>query len=53
VLVQSQVDRAIVAPLGFTQSLTLVWPQIVSLIALTLLCFTVSYILFMREEIRA
>ncbi len=53
VLVQSQIDRAIVAPLGFTQSLILVWPQIVSLIALTLLCFTISYILFMREEIRA
>jgi len=40
-------------PLSFGQSLLLVWPQIVSLIALTALCFAISYIKFMREEIRA
>jgi len=38
-------------PLG--QSLLIVWPQLTSLIALTALCFTISYIRFMREEIRA
>jgi ABC-2 type transport system permease protein len=53
VLVQDQVDRALAAPLGFQQSLILVWPQIVLLLSIVLLCFTVSYILFMREEIRA
>jgi len=40
-------------PLSFGQSLLLVWPQIVSVIALTALCFAISYIKFMREEIRA
>lgn len=38
-------------PLG--QSMLLVWPNITALIAATLLCFGVSYLLFMREEIRA
>ncbi|MBL7210054.1 MAG: ABC transporter permease [Dehalococcoidia bacterium] len=40
-------------PLSFGQSLLLVWPQITSLIALTALCFAVSYTKFMREEIRS
>jgi ABC-2 type transport system permease protein len=53
VLVYEQIDRAVVGPLSFSQSLVLVWPQIMSLVGLVLLCFTVSYILFMREEIRA
>ncbi len=35
------------------QSLILIWPHIVSLIALTSICFAASYIRFMREEIRA
>jgi ABC-2 type transport system permease protein len=40
-------------PLPLNQSLLIVWPQIISLIALTALCFAGSYIRFMREEIRA
>jgi len=39
-------------PLSFTQSFLLVWPQLVSIIALASICFAVSYIRFMREEIR-
>jgi ABC-2 type transport system permease protein len=38
-------------PLG--QSLLIVWPQIVALIALTAICFAISYIRFQREEIRS
>ena len=53
VLVYEQIDRAVVGPLSFGQSLVLVWPQIISLIGCVLLFFTVAYILFMREEIRA
>ena len=41
------------SPLPLAQSLLIVWPQIVSLIALTVICFAVSYIKFMREEIRS
>ena len=37
-------------PLG--QSLLLVWPHLVGLLALTFAAFTISYIGFMRQEIR-
>lgn len=40
-----------VLPVG--QSILLCWPQAVGLVALTAVCFAVSYILFMRQEIRA
>ncbi|MDD4859141.1 MAG: ABC transporter permease subunit [Dehalococcoidales bacterium] len=39
--------------LSVGQSLLTVWPHIVSLIALTAICFAISYIKFMREEIRS
>lgn len=40
-------------PLPLTQSLLIVWPQIIGLVTLTVVCFAISYIKFMREEIRA
>ena len=40
-------------PLSLSQSLLIIWPQLTSLIALTGLCFALSYIKFMREEIRS
>jgi ABC-2 type transport system permease protein len=40
-------------PLPLVQSLLIVWPQIVGLVALTAVCFAIAYIKFMREEIRA
>lgn len=40
-------------PLTLVQSLLIVWPQIVGLIALTAVCFAIAYIKFIREEIRA
>jgi len=39
--------------LSIDQSLLLVWPEIVALIALTVLCFVAAYIAFMRQEVRA
>jgi len=39
--------------LSLGQSLLVIWPQIVSLIALATICFIISYIKFMREEIRS
>ncbi len=39
--------------LPLEQSLVIVWPQIISLIALTVICFAISYIKFQREEIRS
>ena len=40
-------------PLSLGQSVLLIWPQLTSLIALSVICFAVSYVLFMRQEIRA
>ena len=40
-------------PLPFGQSLLLVWPQVVSIIALAVICFAVSYIRFLKQEIRS
>jgi ABC-2 type transport system permease protein len=41
------------APLPFTQSLLLAWPQAVGLIAATILLFVVGYVVFQRQEVRA
>jgi ABC-2 type transport system permease protein len=43
----------VLTPLPLTMSLQLVWPQIVGLVALTVLCFVISYVRFMRQEVRA
>jgi len=40
-------------PLSLSQSLIVVFPHVTALIALTLICFAVSYILFMLQEIRS
>lgn len=40
-------------PLPIAQSLLIVWPQLVGLLALTALCFIIGYVKFMREEIRS
>ncbi|MEP6638983.1 MAG: ABC transporter permease [Chloroflexota bacterium] len=39
--------------LAFDQSLLLVWPQVVALVALTVICFAAAYVAFMRQEVRA
>jgi ABC-2 type transport system permease protein len=48
-----QVDRAILSNLSVTQSLTVVWPQIVGLLAMTAILFAVAYVSFMRQDVRA
>jgi ABC-2 type transport system permease protein len=40
-------------PLPLDQSLAVVWPYLTSLAALTLICFGVGYVVFMRQEIRS
>jgi ABC-2 type transport system permease protein len=40
-------------PLSLGQSLLSVWPQLIVTILLTIVCFAISYIKFMYEEIRA
>jgi ABC-2 type transport system permease protein len=52
-LTMEQVIGTIPGPLPLGQSLLLVWPQITGLIAATVLCFVLSYVSFMRREIRS
>jgi ABC-2 type transport system permease protein len=49
----SQADRAVPSTLSFDQSLLVVWPQLVVLVALTVACFVLAYVAFMRQEVRA
>lgn len=50
----SQLQGALLgAPIPFGQSLLLVWPHLTGLIAGTILLFTVNYVIFQRQEIRA
>jgi ABC-2 type transport system permease protein len=38
---------------SFDQSLLLVWPHMVTLVALAVGCFAIAYVRFMRQEVRA
>jgi ABC-2 type transport system permease protein len=46
-------NRALPSILSLDQSLLVVWPQFVGLIALTSGAFAVAYVSFMRQEVRA
>ena len=48
----SQMVGAISGYLPFSQSLMLVWPDLFGLAAMTLIVFTISYVCFMRQEVR-
>jgi ABC-2 type transport system permease protein len=48
-----QANQQIGTLLSLDQSLLIVWPQIVALVALTVICFGAAYVLFMRQEVRA
>lgn len=52
-LTVEQVYGTLPGPLPLGQSLLLVWPQVTSLVAATIICFVLSYISFMRREIRS
>ncbi|MFC1971930.1 ABC transporter permease [Chloroflexota bacterium] len=40
-------------PLSLGQSLLLVWPHLTTLLGLTIVCFGISYVVFMRQEVRS
>ena len=48
-----QAQQQIPTLLSLDQSLLLVWPHVVVLVAITVACFAYAYIRFMREEVRA
>ena len=50
----SQLQGAVIgAPLPLGESLIIAWPQIVGLVAGTILLFVAGYIVFQRQEVRA
>ena len=51
-LTMEQVYGTVPGPLPVGQSLLLVWPQVTVLTAATILCFVLSYVSFMKREIR-
>jgi ABC-2 type transport system permease protein len=52
-LTMEQIQGTIPSPLPLGQSLLLVWPQATGLLAGTIVCFALSYVAFMRMEIRS
>ena len=41
------------APIPLLQSVLIVWPQIVGLVAGSILLFVIAYVVFQRQEVRA
>lgn len=52
-VMQSEQIGMVPGSLKLGQSLLLVWPQMVGLVTMTMICFAISYARFMRQEIRA
>ncbi len=48
-----QAQQRIPSLLSLDQSFILIWPQVVALVALTVACFALAYVAFMRQEVRA
>jgi ABC-2 type transport system permease protein len=53
VALQNQTEGLLPSPLGLDQSLILIWPHLTTIFGLVAVCFGISYIVFMRAEIRA
>lgn len=53
IVTASQYSGAVASSLSFGQSLLLIWPHLVVMIALVMAGFAIAYINFMRQEIRA
>jgi len=49
----ADISKMLLSPLSLGQSIIQVWPQIVVIIALAIICFAISYIVFMKQEIRS
>ena len=52
-LTMEQLEGAIPSPLPLAESIKVVWSQLTGLIAATVVCFAISYTIFMRREIRS
>ena len=52
-VLRSQMRGAISGPLPFRESVALVWPQFTGLLAGVIVLFTIAYVTFQRQEVRA
>ena len=52
-LTMEQLQGAIPSPLPLGESIMIVWSQLTGLIAATVVCFAISYIVFMRRAVRS
>jgi hypothetical protein len=52
-LTMEQLEGAIPSPLPLGESVMIVWSQLTGLIAATVVCFAISYAVFMRREVRS
>jgi len=50
---ESDLSKLIARPLSLSQSLLQIWPQLIVLAMLAFICFAISYIVFMKQEIRS
>ena len=53
IMTTDSISGALASHLSFEQSVLLIWPHLTSMVALTMGAYTVSYVAFMRQEIRA
>lgn len=51
-VMSGQLEGAIAGPLPLGQSVLLIWAHLVAMIAMVVACFAISYVLFMKQEIR-
>ena len=52
-MTQAQMAYMLPNPLSLGQSLLLIWPYLTIMVSLSAVCFGISYVVFMRQEIRA
>jgi ABC-2 type transport system permease protein len=48
-----QLSQQVPTQLSLDQSLLVAWPQVVILVAVTVVCFVIAYVGFLRQEVRA
>ena len=53
IVLPQQADRAVPGTLPLAQSLLVVWPQVVALVAISVVIFAAAYVSFLRQEVRA
>ncbi len=52
-ILRSQMRGAVSGPLPFRESVAMVWPQFTGLLAGVIVLFTIAYVTFQRQEVRA